>query len=523
MSDLNHDIQPVFAGFFSILTQSVLLGALSSLAMPPYGYWWALMIGLSGLYWLLLRSSNKKRAFLCGWGFGFGYFVFGLSWIGNALLVEGNDYAWAWPLAVVGLPLALAIFTGVGTLASWRFFNLQSVVGLLAMIGCMSLAEWLRGNLFTGFPWNLYGYTWFKHLEIIQVLRAWDVYFLSFLTMLWLLTPIFVLIKVKTGARMLYTLVLLLLSLSTFGITLAYGHLKLKEDRMFDQETIVKIVQPNIKQSEKWDPDKLDQHFVDQVQMSSAGGGQDSLEGRRTIIVWPETALNYRVLQDPLSSIKLKSALQSYAGNTFLLSGLLNYHPENHTYTNSLIAIDQQGIVKSVYDKSHLVPFGEYIPFQKLIPLTPVAQFSGFVKGAGIEVVNLSDNLSYVPLICYEIIFPGRIKEQHDADFIVNVTNDGWYGDSAGPHQHFVMAQYRAVETGIPVVRVANTGISGTFDSYGRLVDKINLMEKKVISISLPAAEELFFPFWKNQPLVFPMLLLILCSFGYFFRFWALN
>ncbi len=502
-------VEPHRAGSLLRLLTGFVLGAGASFAMAPWNFWWALGIALSALYGLLLSAPGKTQSFATGWGFGFGYFVFGLSWIGNALLVEGNEFAWAWPLAVCGLPFMLAFYTGAATLFSHMFFNLRHWTGFIGFIALMCLFEWLRGNLFTGFPWNLYGYTWSKTLPVIQILSISNVYYLTFLTMLWLMAPVFIYTQVKSGASVLSTAIIGPLALGSLLGCLAFGLLRLETSTTFMDNSVVKIVQPNIEQGEKWDREKLYAHFQGLIE-TSMQKPQDAVADKKfTYIVWPETSLNYWVMQDKNARYELTNLMRSYNDGAALLTGYLHHNPVDQSYSNSLVMFDRDGQPRNMYNKSHLVPFGEYIPFQKWIPLKTVTKFSGFKKGNGPDVQPVSTGYAYIPLICYEIIFPGVVKPEMGGDFIVNVTNDAWYGESAGPYQHYEMAQFRALETGFPVIRAANTGISGIFDPFGRNITQSSLYENKVLISSIPQKEPLYLPAWTRKPFVFPFFLML--------------
>ncbi len=469
--------------FFYAAPLCLLAGALGALSMAPLSAWYVLPVSFSVLYMALAFSSSKKAAFFYGWLFGFAYFVFGLSWIGNALLVEGNDYKWAWPLAVSGLPAVLAFFTGVSALISKAVFKLKSVSGFFGFVGVFGIFELLRGVLFTGFPWNLYGYAWAGTPEMLQILFYSDAYFLSFLTIFW--TGAFSLLFVLPAKR---SLPVILIALLSAALCFGFGSMRLQNASQDVNENIqIKIVQPNINQSEKWQRDKMVNHFAHMIEQSKA----TAEDIKTTYIVWPETAMSYWLMNDPGVRGTIKAMLYSYPNGASLFTGLLDFKPETQEYTNSLVMLNRDARIVNQYDKSHLVPFGEYIPFQNYIPLAPVAQFQGFKTGGGPETPMTEEGLSYSPLICYEILFPHKAVEKDQIpDFIVNVTNDGWYGMSAGPYQHLTKAVFRAIETGVPVIRSANTGISTVVSPYGGTITPSALFESAVTTYELPAKIE---------------------------------
>ncbi len=459
-------------------------GGFSSLAMAPASLWPALFVGLSTLYIALVKAHATKTAFLYGWLFGFGYFLFGLSWIGNALLIEGNPYKWAWPLAVSGLPFILSFFTASACALSKHFSDLKKISGFLSFCSLMIIFEWLRGHVFTGFPWNLFGYTWGEILPLIQVVSLSDIYLLSFLTVLWATLPGYLYISVKDKDKMKQALILALLILSSFIATYGYGSWRLNNASLEYHEDIeIRIVQPNIEQKDKWDRAKMMSNFQKLLDLSRP----DSHSNKTTYIIWPETALSQWFLQDKISREQISMLLTSYENSAILITGALRNDLEKEEYFNSLIIMNTNGEITNIYNKHHLVPFGEYIPFQKWIPLTPVVNFTGFVKGNGPQTYKTPEGLSYLPLICYEAIFPGKAqKENLSPDFIINITNDAWYGKSAGPYQHFMQNKFRALETGTPLVRSANTGISALIDPYGRVTGISGLFETSSNTMKLP-------------------------------------
>lgn len=463
------------------------LGALMVSAMPPWCLWPALFIGLSGFYIFLSTVTKPKAAFFYGWLFGFAYFVISLSWIANALLVEGNDFAWVWPLAVAGLPALLALFPALACMLIVKFGTLTRFSGYLSFVVMLMTFEWLRGHIFTGFPWNLYGYTWSNTLEIAQIASVGGIYWLTLATCMWATLLGFLFIwPQKKWIKAAFILFLIL----DMGGSYAYGHYRMKKNYTDMQTGVaVRLVQPNIPQEDKWNPEKAQENLQKLLKLSAS----EHLNGFvNTIIVWPETALNEYILKDGTSAAAMKAVLSGYDKPVALLSGVLRSETDedgNRKYFNSLVAFDRSLNRIATYNKSHLVPFGEYIPFKELIPLKPFVQYAGFEQGNGIVTADLKDfgiPLTYTPLICYEIIFSGKTAGTPRPEFIVNITNDAWYGDSAGPRQHFAMAQFRAIEEGVPVIRSANTGISGIIDPLGRVTYRENLNKQAGNNVALP-------------------------------------
>lgn len=463
-------------------------GALSVLAMPPYGIWCVLGATLPLFYAILATSHSGKTAFFEGWLFAFGYFGVGLVWIGNALLVDGNPFSWVWPLAIAGLPALLGLFYGVTSLLLHRYCRLSTLPGWSAFVSAVALTEWLRGHVFTGFPWNLYGYAWNETLTIAQSTALVGIYGLTSLTLFWGMLPALAWIHPTRQQA----LTLCLIGGISFASLQLWGYARLANNPLdLRSDTVVRLVQPNIPQEDKWDSRKANENTRKLLSLSAPDGGN---AGATTLIIWPETAITETFMMHENVQPTIQGVLAAYERPVFLLTGILRREvgPERNAerYYNSLASYDAGLNRITLYDKSHLVPFGEYIPFQNLIPLNPFVNFSGFEKGSGPQTQSIETGLKISPLICYEIIFPHAAtdRQAERADLIVNVTNDAWYGDSAGPRQHLAMARFRAIEEGVPVARAANTGISGLFDPYGRLLGDIKLNSAGAKNAALPRA-----------------------------------
>ncbi len=497
--------------FWPCSALSFAAGGFACLGMAPWNAWPVLLVSLSALYVLIAQSRAPRAAFFYGWLFSFSYFLFGLLWVGNALLVKGNPYAWAWPLAVCGLPLLLSFFPALGLYAARKFGNLSDGRGFLAFTAFFAGSEWLRGYLFTGFPWNLFGYTWAGLPEMIQNVAVGNIYFLTWLTVFWFSLPGFLFLKSGTKKE---NTGLVLFAVFSFVLCFGFGYWRLAgaPSGPSEKSVHIKLVQPSIPQDEKWERELMIRHFSRQVALSRAEGEQP---GGTTFIIWPETSLSYWLAQDPSAIGMIRDALRSYSGTAYLLTGMLRHDPEQKKYFNSLVMIDRDGTISNVYDKHHLVPFGEYIPYQPWIPLRPVVQFTGFASGRGPQTFTTPEGISYSPVICYEIIFSGMLTDRPGApDFIVNVTNDAWYGISPGPHQHFTQAVFRAVEEGIPVVRAANTGFSGLIDPYGRIMEKSELFQEYEKILALPAKNMVLKNYIAYKNILFAMMLLTLIIIG---------
>jgi apolipoprotein N-acyltransferase len=506
------------------LPLSFLTGVVSAYAMAPASFWPLMFIGLSAFYVLYAHGLKAWGATLLGFFFALGYFMTGLWWIGNALLVDGNEFAWVWPISVIGLPTLLSFFTAIACGIAYIIAPPRSIRGFIAFIGCVGLAEWIRGHIFSGFPWNLYGYAWGDILPMAQFASIGGAYGLSLITIFWAALAGFLYIG-KLDSRQ--KTILITLAVVSFGAIFGYGVLRLKNNpTAFNDKVQLQIVQPNIKQDMKWDPGELVRNFEKHLDLSRLQKG-DKTKADTTIILWPETAIGPALANNETARDKIVEVLKTHTHKTYLLSGLLDREEDDagkRTYFNSLGIFTEDGQMKNVYSKTHLVPLGEFIPFQDYIPLKPVVEFSGFERGKGPSNIAFSGIPIFSPLICYEIIFSGNVVSTREkpSEWIAAITNDGWYGFSAGPYQHFMHAVFRSIEEGLPVARSANTGISGLTDAYGRVLYKTQIYEDAVVMSDLPLKSQnatLFSAYGNGSYLLVVTLLILGCiGFGTFLR-----
>lgn len=471
-------LNSIFAKSFAAL----LCGALLAFSQAPHNFW-LLIFPCFSLFYIIYSSVEKKRAaFFVSFLFALGYFVAGLNWIGNALLVEGNDFKWVWPLAVIALPMGLALIYAALLTFTHALTNRRTLNGFFAFTIALVLAEFIRGYAFTGFPWNLFGYTWID-LPIAQLASIVGPFGLTWLTIFWgSVFGLFVLNKKHAISTALSSFLI-------FALAYGFGHYTLSNSPTeFDETVRFSVVQPNIEQVDKWNPEKRTENFLKHIVLSTF-----DQKAEKNIIVWPETSVPPSFLNSLGAQEKFNEITDK---NTYLLTGGLSITPEIGSkkldYHNGLFLVQGKKEPVKLYSKSHLVPFGEYIPFQKFIPLQPVTNFVGMQRGDGTQTIKLKDGPSFSPQICYEIIFPSAMTHPQDMrpDYILTITNDAWYGDSAGPKQHFTQARFRAIEQGLPVIRSANTGVSGVIDPMGRVIEMRDVMtgetDGTTINTSLP-------------------------------------
>ncbi len=461
---------------------AIFLGALLALALPPFHLIPLAVVSLVGLSWLIEGTRNGRGAFGIGWVFGFGHFLAGLYWIVNALLLFGTKFLVVYPIVVGFLPSILAIFIGLATMAT-RLTPLGGPARILALAGWWIAFEWLRGNIFTGFPWNLTGYIWAFSDQMLQFASILGIYGLSFLAVAALAMPA-TLGEGKARRRDATIAVggagLALLATFGFGALRLAGAPAVGSD--VDPTVVLRIVQPNVEQVNKWDGARHAANFQHHLDLS-ASPGHDKV----TAIIWPETAATF-FLAEQKPALAMVAEVAPKSGVMLIGTPRRTVTGGERRLWNSMIAVDGRGEVVGTFDKFHLVPLGEYVPLKDYLPLTKVVQgASDYSAGPGPRTLRFGGLPPTSPLICYEVIFPGHVLASGERPaWMLNITNDGWYGDSPGPRQHFAIARLRAVEEGLPLVRSANTGISGVIDSYGRVVAKLDLGKTGVVDQALP-------------------------------------
>jgi apolipoprotein N-acyltransferase len=452
-----------------------LAGALGALAMPPL-YWLPFaVLGVAAFVWLWDTAPGPRSALLRGWAWGFGHFAVGSYWILEAFFVPPADFAFAGPPMVAGLAVWLGFFPGLAAGLARRFVEQWPWLGgryrrLIVLAIAWGLAEWLRGHLLTGYPWNPLGHVWAFATPLLQGAALFGVYGLGVLTFIVLAAPM--------AGWWASLAALVFVGAAGFG-----GQMAMLPSG--DNGPMLRIVQPNVPQAEKWRPETRERQLARLVELSRAPG----FDGLAAVI-WPETAPP--MVLEPGSPV-LSTMAAAVPPRGYLLTGAARGTSRSEDGVwNSLLVVDRAGAIVAHYDKVHLVPLGEYIPFHK--QLAPV---SGFIGRGSFEVGEQHATLSppglapFSPIICYEAIFPAAVTGRGTRpQWLLNVTNDAWFGVTSGPYQHLASARLRAVEEGLPMIRAANTGISAVIDAYGRVLAALDMQQEGIIDHRLPAARE---------------------------------
>lgn len=446
-----------------------------ALGHVPISLFYIALPAFVGLFFLMGRSTTPREALKTGWAGGLGYFLLSLFWIVEPFFIDPEQHAWMAPFAVLLLPSFLGSFWALAFWAAARLAKGWQKIFLAAVF--LAIAETSRAYVFTGFPWALIGYIW-VNTPIMQTASLIGPHGLTLLTSLlaaagavwfgrsrkWLTAPA------------LATLVFA--SLWIWGVMRIADPLPPRAT-----EITLRIVQPNAEQSLKWDPNKAQEFLNILIENTGAPATGKTPD----LVLWPETSYPYLLN----GSDHILARMDAAAGGKPIAFG--SARRDGPLYFNSLVITDPGGEVAHLYDKFHLVPFGEYIPFGDLlgrlgIKGLAVHEGNGFAFGPAPRVIDLGPLGKMQPLICYEAIFPQHSNTGERADWLFHLTNDAWFGVITGPYQHLAQVQMRAVEQGLPVIRSANTGVSAVITAYGQVTDQMGLGERGFIDTALPPA-----------------------------------
>lgn len=503
------------------LVLGVALGAATTLAMPPWHWVPVLWITFPCLLWMLEGCRTWRAAAGLGWAFGFGHFATGLNWIANAFYVDADTFGVFAVPAVGALCALFGLYGAAVTVIVRRLphdpdalpYDRTPTAALRAAgfgLAWMTV-EWIRGWFLTGFPWNPIGSVWTELPAMIQSTSVIGTLGLGLFTV----AAASAVSVIGPAPRTRQGWLIAVLPIAGLGLIAALGAWRLDGAKIeMVQGVMLRLVQPNISQADKWRPGLREQHFMDHVRLS-AGTGIENV----THVIWGEAAVAFALDRDEprrkLAASMIRPGGALIAGVPRAASG-----PNGiEDIFNSLLVIGPDAAVKAVYDKVHLVPFGEYLPLRGLIPFRKLTEGTmDFSPGTTRSTISISGLPAFSPLICYEAIFSGAVtgppaQDNQRPQWLINITNDSWFGDSSGPRQHLAAAQLRAVEEGLPLIRVANTGISAVIDPYGRLLGSIPLNQRGTLDTPLPKALAGRTPFsWGGQAI--PLFILLLGAIG---------
>ena len=476
----------------------VAAGAIAATSVPPLFFLPALFLALPVWIWALDGAERKHTllgrafgpAFWIGFAFGLGYFSAALHWLGAAFIQQGGIFLVLMPFGVVGLAAILAIFWGLGSALAHAMWT-GGWVRIVTFTAALALAEWARGHLFSGFPFDLIGYALTGNDQLMQLASVTGTYGLTLIAILLATTPALIWPADQRG----WALRVLPFTLAMAGLALqvGFGYWRLNNVVVTPRTDMkVRMVQPLILDHADWtqgDPEKIIATLLDlsSQKLTPADAGLEGI----TTLVWPESVFPFFLSSYPDALARIARALPD---NTTLLTGAPREPigddgapiPDNPGF-NSILAIDTNGEVVASYDKSHLVPFGEYLPFQSFWRLFGINQFvpgtNGWAPGDGKRLMQVPGTPGFLALVCYEAVFPGDIGDPGAAEFILNITNDAWFDGSLGPEQHAHLARMRSVETGLPMLRAANTGVTFATDPLGRITASLVPVQPGVLDV----------------------------------------
>lgn len=470
-------------------------GAVSALAMAPYNAWPVLFITFPTLVWLIDgagvgRWGGTTVAASTGWWFGFGYFVAGLYWIGYAFLVDAPTFGWMLPFAVIGLPAVLGVYTALALVLA-RLLWVRGALRILCLGVTLTTMEWLRGHLFTGFPWNAFGYALTSPLALAQSSSLIGLWGLTFIAIVVFASPATL---ADDRAETRYAWLPPLLGIAVLAAMGGYGTWRLARTPTRLVEGVhLRIMQPNLQQDIRFNYAARQEVMKRYIALSDRASGPQSLGMHDvTHLIWPESPFPFFLTREADALTQITQLLSQGA---VLITGAMRLaepvNPADPAAYNSIYVIDHDGSIVALYDKVHLVPFGEYLPFQHFLERLGLQELTkqrgGFLAGDRRRLIAIPGAPIADPLICFEIIFPGDVVPPGQRPgWIVNVTNDGWFGISSGPYQHFQQARVRAIEEGLPLARAANTGISAVVDPVGRIINSLPLGTEGIVDSPLP-------------------------------------
>lgn len=457
------------------LILAVVAGGAGAMGLAPLGLWPAALIGFACLPAFLIMAGSWREAALCGWAFGLGWFLHAMVWIIEPFLVDVARHGWMAPFALIFLAGGLALFWGAAAALAWVAAQ-RPGRRALALVFTLTLAEVARGYVLTGLPWAAPAQVWVN--TPVALLLAWiGPQGLTFVTVgLAILPGAALCLRIARGWALSAAVPALALLAAAL---LAQAH----APEITETGKTVRLVQPNAPQHQKWHPDYALGFFTRQLTFTRASGEA----ARPDLIVWPETAVP-ALLNHAGSAL---DQMAEAAAGVPLVFGI--QRTEGARFFNSLVLLDGNGTVAGVYDKHHLVPFGEYVPLGNLAARLGLRGFAaqegdGYSPGPGPRTLPLDGIGQALPLICYEAVFPQDVTAAPDRpDLLLQITNDAWFGAHSGPYQHLAQARMRAIEQGLPMVRVANTGISAMIDPLGRITQALPLGEAGFVDAALPA------------------------------------
>ena len=499
------------------------LGALTSFSLPPYNFLLINFITFPSLLFLLIEIQKKNfywQSFKIGWLFGIGYFFSNIYWIVYSLTFEDIFKPFI-PIALILIPCFLGLFYGLITLVTSRFTLSKNFSSILIFSLIFAFIEFIRGFILGGFPWNLIVYSWTNYLNSLQILSLIGTYSFNLISITIFLLPLVIFFNKGLKFKLILFIFLLVILLSNHF----YGYQKIKNDeKLYTQlkDFKIKVISPKISIERFFQSNNEGIIIEELIELSNPDISHN------TIFIFPEGALA-GVNLNQLKSFK-EIFSKRYSEEHIIIMGINTKKIINNSSKiyNSMVILDNKLNLISEYNKINLVPFGEFLPFEKFFKKLGLKKISygyeSFSAGNDRQLISLDDkNFNFIPLICYEIIYSGKVNLKSDkTNFIINISEDGWFGDSIGPHQHFSHTIFRAIEEGKNIIRSTNNGISAYIDSNGIIISKLESTKKGVIEINkYKKFNETLFSKFGNK--IFFYILLFYISVIFFLKKWEIK
>ena len=426
------------------------------------------------------KKPYKKNLFIFGLVFGFGFYLSGISWITNSLTFDEN-FKILIPFALILIPLSLGLFMGLTTSLVGPYLKLD-FSSLLIFSASLSFSDYLRSNVLTGFPWNLWAYSTTSINEILQVLNLIGLHSYNLLVVTILIMPVIIFFKTSKIKKIICGLFTLLVIFSIY----IYGNYKVNKNKNFienlNDKKYVKIISPNFNLEYGLDTQEIENRLTKLIKYSNPD------KDRETLFIWPEGVFSGYSYDDIIIFKEL--IIKSFSDEHFIIFGVNQSDLKSGKFYNSMVVVDNNFTIIQNYNKRKLVPFGEFLPFENILNNLG---FKKITEGHGSFLRGFKNNnifinkINFLPLICYEIIFTDLIKKSHlDTNLIINISEDGWFGNTIGPDQHFAKSIFRAIENNTFLLRSANKGISAIIDNKGKIIKRLNRNEAGNIEFNVP-------------------------------------
>jgi len=468
-----------------------IIGSLTVLSFEPFNIWVINFFIFPIFFYLLVyinkkskviyrKKPYKKNFFIFGTIFGFGFYLSGVSWITNSLTFDENFKVFI-PFGLIFIPLFLSLFVGLVTFYIGPFLKLN-ISSIFIFCGSLAFSDYVRSNVLTGFPWNLWAYSTSSINEILQIINLIGLYSYNLLVITIFTLPIIIIFKISYSKKMIYIFSFFLL----IFVLYIYGNYEINKNKKrleyFNEKTYVKIISPNFDLKYELSIKEIEERFKKLIRYS------DPEKNKKTLFIWPEGVFSGYSYNEILVFKEL--IIKNFSSNHYIIFGTNTLNPSIGYFYNSMLIVNNKFEIIQRYNKRKLVPFGEFLPFEKIFNefgLKKITEGHGsFLRGKKNNNLII-DKLSILPLICYEIIFPDLIKKSdNNTNLIINISEDGWFGKTIGPDQHFIKSIFRAIENNTFLLRSTNKGVSAIIDNKGKIIKKLNRNEAGNIEFEVP-------------------------------------